>query len=293
MIYESDEVLEWAGDALKSELALLSKRHGRLCSSDVRVARDQLQWSRKEVLDSGSDTVKSLALMRKSDLVQFVLDYLKPKKRFNLTMYVHYTSSWISGAPQAQQKSTVDTLPVVATRPELAPTLEELIRVVKIAFTGSKSACGRNELIQSIATSRELSSIAPILVKFILRRLRVLHRFGKLSTLLCLIRLLTAIIQNPRFDFFPVFNEIVAGLVMVIASPNLLQSSSVTAQTYLRRAASRVVLFLFDKIGTPTSVILRTALSASLLPVLRAANPQSSLARGIRHFYSVGQMQLV
>ena len=291
MIYESDEVLDWAGDSLRDELVLLGKRHRRLSSNDVRIARDQLYWCRKDVLDSGSDTVKALSLIPKADLVQFVLNHLKPKRRFNYTMTLQYSSAWLSST--SPQKTSMETLPNVTTRPELAPTLEELIRVVKTAFTGGKAAAGRNELIDSISVSRDLTSIAHILVKFILRRLRVLHRFGKLSTLLCLLRLLTAVIQNPRFDAFSSFNESVAGLVMLIASPNLLQSSSVTAQTYLRRAASRVVLVLFDRIGSPTSVTLRTTLGAALLPVLHAADPHSSLALGLRHFFTVSRMQLV
>lgn len=169
------------------------------------------------------------------------------------------------------------------TRAEYPSAVEELLRTIRRVYTNGDKRFTQAELAHEIRMSKELGVMAPSLVRFCLRRIRVLHRFGKLSSLLGALRLLGAVIDNLRMNIVPLFPEIVAGLMSVIAGPNVLQSSTRVAQEYARRAAGSTLLRLLKRLGQPHSQAVLGRLAKELVNVASLSKDDIHVG-GIRFF---------
>jgi hypothetical protein len=267
-------------DLLATELLRIGQvTDKRISEKHLQVSVDALLWS-----CSNKDSEKrALSLIRREDFLDLVRRYVQyPSKQASavpLDVCLYASSSWkpLHVAPVSQPARHSET------RPEHPAAVEELLRTIRRVFTVGDHSFTQSEISREIQTSKELGILAPSLIRFSLRRIRILHRFSKLSSLLGILRLLNAVIVNTRMNIIPFFPEILAGLFSIIAGPNVLQSSSVTSQEYARRAAGLVALRLIDRLGQPHSQAILGRVGKDLVEIASVSKDPTHI-HGIRHF---------
>jgi hypothetical protein len=270
---------------------IISRRRGYPLPSDKKINADMSQPASHKTHSS------HLTILSRRDFANLILLNIHslvvrpPPLRILLQTpaFWRHTSPTNSKASSKVSRTILESeFPVSHSRSELPVCVEELITLVKRVFTREyRGKMKKTDLIDSIKNSHHLMLAGPSLIRFVLRSIRIFHRFGRFSYLNSLLMLLNAIIQNNKFDILFNFPEISASLVMLISTPNLLQSCSAWKQLMIRRIAVNSLLSLVDKLGAPHSQSYLNELARELSEVM------SEETLGIRFLMQQANIQVV
>ena len=244
----------------EAELRAFTRRSRRVTALDIEIARSIFSFSSNKL-----HIKQALALISRRDLYQLVEGYVKPIPPKDLMVNFIFTGplSWrpLNFRPGEKQESPVST-----SAYPLA--VEELISVVKATFSGRAKSIKKQSLISDLKHAAHITSmIGNSITRFVLRKFRVFYRFGRFSLLFSLIQLLGGLIINPKYDLIGNIPEIVASLVGMLSSPNLLQSGNSEKRKFLRRAVARLLNQALLKIGHPHGEALTLQIARQLFPL--------------------------